>query len=206
MKKQIEFFYKKAIETEENTVFFSEKDSRNNPHTIEGNFNVFGGNFLRFSKTFIEQGTFNPDSTLTYQDDGIALETNSKTLILVEIKTTIGFQTYQKILKQLCASYLKTLLKLSLIESPQHIDIQFFIIGNWHKKDIEEETLALDEPNEQEQIYLSFWKLKRNGVVVFPQFPHFAYLSNNLAPAYKKEKVKIWYYPPNSTHNIRENR
>lgn len=208
MKKQIEFFYKNPIALESTEIEFVDLDkTATQNHKNLGHLKIIGGDFLLFERQFIETGAFNPLSSLNANNDGIALEINDKALIVVEIKTTIGFQTYQKILQQLCASYLKTLLKLSFISSPQKIEIQFFIIGNWHEKDIEGETIALDEGKTAQDnlMYISFWKLKKEGVFIFPKLPHIPDLVENLAEEYKKEQVKVWYYPPNSTHNFSTN-
>lgn len=197
MKQQIEFFYENVVEKEGREILFIDTESTKNV----GNFTIKGGNFLQFSQSFFGNRNFSSKSTLTKKCDGVAIEMDSKTLLVIEIKTTIGYRTYKGILQQLCASYLKTLQYLSIIENIENIDIQFFIIGNW-ENDIEDKIgdYKSGELGEEENIFHSYQKLIRKSYFIFPKMPHFSFLANNIAELYHKTEIKIWFYTPNSTH------
>ncbi|MFN0203398.1 MAG: hypothetical protein ACKVTZ_17865 [Bacteroidia bacterium] len=209
MKEKIEFFYKQieglkgkgGAKIEEVTQFtFQEKT----PSANVGNFTVMNGRFLHFEEKFLTNDNFTEKSTFRKVGDGFLLELESKTLLIIEIKTNIGFMTYKNLLQQLTASAIKALVNLSLTESPQSIHLQLFIIGKWKDESAEDKTneLEMGEMNEHELLYYSYQKMRKKGYFIFPNFPHFSHLSENLCDLYKKKGIKLQYFPNNSTYNF----
>jgi hypothetical protein len=206
MKDLIDFFYigknGSFVEEVTNELIFKEDDRRaTQTHKSLGNLTIKNGTFIKLNPTFIESAKFTPKSTLQKKGDGIAFEQQSKTLLLVEIKTSLGEDTYRGLIHQLSASLVKILQNISLFQDINEINIQLFITGIMKEDTDEESTFAYKEgENEDEIISHSYLQLKRKGHFVFNIFPCFAFLGNKLHQSYKKQNVKIFYYKPDSTH------